>query len=185
MRVLVACEFSGIVRDAFIAGGHEAISCDIIETWVRGPHIIGDVRYILSLGWDMMIAFPPCTYLSKASAHLWRKPERQEHIEDALSFVRELMHAPIPRIAIENPRGLITRHIRPADQTIEPYMFGHPYTKATQLWLKNVPPLMATLVMDNPIKNITKSIGGRNRQQIRSLTYPGIARAMADQWGSR
>lgn len=186
MRVLVACEFSGIVRDAFIRAGHEAVSCDLVDTWVAGPHITGDVRSVIDDGWDMMIAFPPCTYLSKAGAHLWNKPERQEHIQDALSFVRLLMSTDIPRIAIENPRGLIERHIRPADQTIEPWWFGHPYTKATNLWLKNLPPLLATEIHPDPFKNITENIGGprRLRQQLRSITYLGVARAMASQWGA-
>lgn len=145
MRVLVACEFSGVVRDAFIARGHEAMSCDLLPTESPGPHDQGDVRGIIGRGWDLMIAHPPCTYLSVSGLH-WnaRRPGRAAQTEEALEFVRELLAAPIKRIALENPVGCISTRIRPSDQTIQPWQFGHDASKATCLWLKNLPLLKPT-----------------------------------------
>lgn len=147
MKVLVACEFSGTVRDAFRARGHEAVSCDLLpdESTARGPHYLGDAREILCGGWDLLIAHPPCTYLSSSGLH-WngRIAGRAEKTEDALLFVLELMGAPIERIAIENPVGAIGTRIRKADQIIQPYEFGHDASKQTALWLKNLPPLLPT-----------------------------------------
>lgn len=189
MRVLVACEFSGVVRDAFIARGHDAISCDLEPGERPGPHYQGDVRDILANGWDMMIAFPPCTYLSCAGARWLKVPGRDSLIRGAFSFVMELWNAPIPRIAIENPRGLLNTMWRPPDQVIEPFYFGDPYKKRTCLWLKNLPPLMATVVVPQWKYWID---GGRLREGLRGLKrdpkdrsrmFPGIAAAMAEQWG--
>lgn len=142
MRVLVACEYSGTVRDAFIARGHEAMSCDLLPTDVPGPHHQGDVRDILSDGWDMMIAHPPCTYLSVSGMHWTTRGLRDPQLtENALAFVQLLMDAPIPRIAVENPVSVISSRIRKPDQIVQPWMFGHDASKKTCLWLKNLPKL--------------------------------------------
>lgn len=149
MRVLVACEYSGTVRDAFLAAGHDAMSCDLLPTDVPGPHYEGDVRDVIGDGWDLMVAHPPCTYLCSSGLH-WnkRRPERAQQTEDALRFVQYLMAAPIHRIAIENPIGAIGTRLRKADQTVQPYQFGHNASKGTCLWLKNLPPLRATEMVD-------------------------------------
>lgn len=183
-RLLIACEYSGIVREAFAAHGWDAWSCDILPTEQPGQHIQADVTTILNDGWDMMIAHPPCQYLSYAGNRWLKQPGRLEKRDSALDFFRVLMNAPIPQIAIENPRGWTWKFIRKPDQIIEPYHFGHPMTKATCLWLKNLPPLMATLIISNPFVNYTKYKGGHNGH-ARSRTYTGIASAMAAQWGSR
>lgn len=145
MRILVACEFSGRVRDAFVRRGHEAMSCDLLPTEAPGPHYQGDVRDVLGDGWDLMVAHPPCTYLAASGLH-WnrRRPDRAKLTDDALAFVRLLLDAPIPRIALENPVGAISSAIRPPDQTIHPSWFGHQESKATCLWLKNLPRLLPT-----------------------------------------
>lgn len=196
MRVLVACEYSGTVRDAFIARGHDAMSCDLLPTDVAGPHYQGDVFDIINDGWDLMVAHPPCTYLCSSGLH-WNKrvPGRQELTEEALEFVRRLMAAPIKRIAIENPIGCIGTRIRKADQTIQPWQFGHDASKATCLWLNGLMPLRATEIVEPRIVDGRKRWGnqtdsGQNRLppsedrwKIRSETYSGIARAMAEQWG--
>lgn len=192
MRVLVACEFSGIVRDAFRARGHDAWSCDLFPTERAGPHFQGSVLSLLKDNWDLMIAHPPCTYLCSSGLH-WnkRRPERAELTETALTFVRILLHASIPKIALENPVGCISTRIRRPDQTIQPWQFGHPESKQTCLWLKNLPPLRPTQVCPLPEsgrwENMTPS--GQNklgpsadRWRIRSRTYTGIAEAMATQW---
>jgi hypothetical protein len=195
MKVLVACEYSGTVRDAFRARGHDAMSCDLLPTDAPGPHYQGDVRDILSFGWDLMIAHPPCTYLCSSGLH-WNKrvPGRAQMTEDALDFVRLLLDAPISRIALENPIGCIGTRIRKADQTIQPWQFGHDASKATCLWLKNLPPLTPTAVVEPRIANGKKrwanqTDSGQNRLppsddrwKIRSETYAGIAAAMVDQW---
>ena len=142
MRVLVACEFSGIVRDAFIARGHDAVSCDLLPTERPGPHIQGDVLELLGDGWDLMVAHPPCTHLAVSGAR-WFKDKRVEQAE-ALDFVRALLTAPIPRIALENPVSIISSRIRKPDQIIQPYWFGHGETKTTCLWLKGLPKLQPT-----------------------------------------
>ena len=145
MKVLVACEFSGTVRDAFIRKGHDAVSCDLLPTESPGPHIQGNVLEALDDGWDLMIAHPPCTYLSSSGLH-WnkRRPEREKQTEEAMAFVMELANAPIPRICIENPVGRIGTAWRKADQCIQPYHFGHDASKRTCLWLKGLPPLEGT-----------------------------------------
>lgn len=254
MRVLVACEFSGAVRDAFIALGHDAWSCDMLPTEIVGPHYQGDVldlldgwqpvqfagelelcnycdeplclnhykhfsecpclgptqdgveykmvgevllgRPVSSPHWDLMIAHPPCTYLCSSGLH-WntRVPGREEKTQESLDFVRKLMDAPIDRIAIENPIGRIGTAIRPADQVIQPWQFGHDASKQTALWLKNLPPLKPTKIVEPRIVNGKKrwanqTDSGQNRLgpsedrwKLRSVTYQGIAEAMANQWG--
>lgn len=145
MKVLVACEYSGTVRNAFLQLGHDAMSCDLLPTDVPGPHYQGDVRDILYDGWDLLIAHPPCQYLCSSGLH-WnkRRPERAALTEQALDFVRLLLDAPIKHIALENSVGCISTRIRPPDQTIQPWMFGEDASKATCLWLKNLPPLRET-----------------------------------------
>lgn len=181
MRVLVACEFSGTVRDAFARRGHHAVSCDLLSPETDGLHYQGDVRDILADDWDMMIAHPPCTHLAVSGAR-WFKDKQQEQAE-ALAFVRALMAAPIERIAIENPVSVISSKIRKPDQIIQPWQFGHGETKATCLWLKNLPKLKPTNVVDGREARIHKMSPGPNRWKERSKTYQGIADAMADQWG--
>lgn len=196
MRVLVACEYSGTVRDAFLAAGHDALSCDLLPTDVEGPHYQGDVRDIINDGWDLMVAHPPCTYLCSSGLH-WNKrvPGRAEQTEEALVFVQFLLDAPIPRIALENPIGCIGTRIRKADQTIQPWQFGHDASKATCLWLKNLPLLVPTTIVEPRIVDGKKrwanqTDSGQNRLppsadrwKIRSETYTGIAEAMTAQWG--
>ena len=183
MRVLVACEFSGIVRDAFIREGHEAMSCDLLETERPGYHFMGDIRELLNWGWrwDLMIAHPPCTYLAVSGARWFQK--RQKEQADALDFVRMLMDAPIKRIAIENPISVISTKIRKPEQIIQPWMFGHGETKATCLWLKNLPKLTPTNIVDGREQRIHKMPPSPYRWKKRSESYRGIGEAMAAQWG--
>ncbi len=181
MRVLVACEYSGRVRDAFIAQGHQAMSCDLLPTDVEGQHYKGDVRDVLYAGWDLMIAHPPCTHLAVSGAR-WFKNKLQEQAK-ALDFVRLLMDAPIQRIAIENPISIISSRIRKPDQIIQPWMFGHGETKATCLWLKNLPHLKPTNIVDGREARIHKMPPSADRWKKRSETFQGIADAMASQWG--
>jgi len=196
MRVLVACEYSGTVRDAFRAAGHYAMSCDLLPTDVDGPHYQGDVRDIINDGWDIMIAHPPCTYLCSSGLHWNKRVEgRAAKTEEALEFVQFLLDAPIPRIALENPIGCIGTRIRKADQTIQPWQFGHDASKSTCLWLKGLPVLIPTEIIDPRIVDGKKrwanqTDSGQNRLppsedrwKIRSETYAGIAKAMANQWG--
>lgn len=185
MKVLVACELSGVVREAFRAKGHDAVSCDLCPTIIPGPHIQGDVLAILNDGWDLMIAHPPCTYLSRAGARWWKDPERQEKAEEAFRFVMALWEAPIPRIAIENPVGKLNQMWRYPDQTIEPYYFGEPYRKRTCLWLKSLPPLISTEMVIGATYWIDTGTtrGVARTPRLRSITFVGVARAMADQWG--
>ena len=182
MRVLVACEFSGIVRDAFRARGHNAWSCDLLPCERDGPHLQEDIFEVLRsswMVWDLMIAHPPCTYLCRAGDRWYRQsPERKA----AVDFVQALYAAPVPRIAIENPRGL-NRFWRPADQVIQPWMFGAGETKATCLWLKGIPPLMATVVSTGRQPRVAWVGPGPERWKQRSRTLPEIAAAMAEQWG--
>jgi hypothetical protein len=182
VRVLIACEFSGVVRDAFIARGHNAVSCDLLPSETYGPHIQGDVLRNFLGAWDLMIAFPPCTHLSASGARWW--PNKQTEQKDSLRFVRLLMGAPIPRIAIENPVGCISTAIRPPDQIIQPWQFGHGETKATCLWLKGLPPLRASDLVEGRVARIHLMSPSADRWKERSRTYPGIAEAMAEQWGS-
>ena len=180
-RVLIACEFSGRVRDAFAAKGHDAWSCDLIPTESPGNHIVGDVRSCLNERWDLIIAHPPCTYLAVSGAR-WFASRRSETAA-ALTFVRLLLSAPCPAIALENPISLISTAIRKPDQIIQPWMFGHPETKATCLWLKGLPPLTPTNVVEGRAANVHRMAPCPDRWKKRSRTYPGIAAAMAQQWG--
>ena len=182
MRVLVACEFTGTVRDAFINAGHEATSCDLLQSEKPGPHYLGNVLDIIADGWDLMIAHPPCTHLAVSGAR-WFKDKKKEQ-SDALRFVRQLMDAPINQIAIENPISIISSHIRKPDQIIQPWMFGHGETKATCLWLKNLPKLEPTKIVDGRDNRIHRMPPSANRGLERSRTYVGIAQAMAQQWGN-
>lgn len=196
MRVLIACEYSGTVRDAFVAKGHDAWSCDLLPTEKPGFHYQGDIMDILHDGWDLMIAHPPCTYLCSSGIH-WnkRRPDRAIQTENALAFVKLLLDAPIPKIALENPIGIISSRARKPDQIIQPYQFGHDASKATCLWLKNLPKLTATQFIEPRIINGKPRWGNqtdsgqnklppsKDRWKIRSETYAGIADAMARQWG--
>lgn len=179
--MLIACEYSGVVRDAFIAAGHDAMSCDLLPTEQPGPHYQGDVMDIVNDGWDLMIAHPPCTHLAVSGAR-WFKDKQEEQAE-ALAFVQALMDAPIPRIALENPVSVISSRIRKPDQIIQPWQFGHGETKATCLWLKGLPLLEPTDVVDGREARIHKMPPSPDRWKDRSRTYPGIAKAMASQWG--
>jgi hypothetical protein len=195
MRLLVACEYSGTVRDAFIRAGHDAMSCDLLPTDAVGPHYQGDVFDIIGDGWDMMIAHPPCTYLSVSGMHWTARGLRDPQLtEDALKFVQRLLAAPIERIALENPISVISSRIRKPDQIINPWQFGHDASKRTCLWLKNLPSLAPTAIVEPRIVNGKKrwanqTDSGQNRLppsddrwKIRSETYTGIADAMAAQW---
>lgn len=196
MRVLVACEYSGTVRDAFIRAGHDAMSCDLLPTDAPGPHYQGDVMDVINDGWDLMIAHPPCTYLSVSGMHWTTRGLRDPQLTtDALAFVQLLMDAPIARIAIENPVSVISSRIRKPDQIIQPHMFGHDASKKTCLWLKGLPLLTPTQSIAPRMVNGKPRYGnqtdsGQNRLapssdrwKIRSETYSGIADAMAKQWG--
>ena len=200
MRVLIACEFSGTVRDAFLQAGHYALSCDLFpcESETSGDHYQGDVLNILDHGWDLLIAHPPCTYLASSGMHWTTRGLRDPRLtEDAITFVQSLLNAPISRIALENPIGIISTRVRKADQIVQPWQFGHDASKATCLWLKNLPPLRPTNVIEPRVINGRKRWGnqtdsGQNRLgpsadrwKIRSATYPGLAAAMADQWGKQ
>jgi hypothetical protein len=182
MRVLIGCEFSGVVRDAFIRKGHEAVSCDLLPSETPGPHIQGDVLEHLDDGWDLAIFHPPCTHLAVSGAR-WFKDKQQEQAE-ALEFVRKLLAAPIPRIALENPISVISSRIRKPDQILQPFEYGHGETKATCLWLKNIPPLRPTNIVEGRVPRVHMEPPGPDRWKNRSRTYQGFADAMASQWGS-
>jgi site-specific DNA-cytosine methylase len=182
MRVLVACEFSGVVRSAFVALGHDAWSCDVLPSEDDGDHYQCDVRKILDLDWDLMIAHPPCTHLAVSGAR-WFKDKQTEQAE-ALDFVRVLLAAHIPRIALENPISIISSRIRKPDQIIQPWMFGHGETKATCIWLKNLQTLVPTNIVEGREPRVHYASPGPDRWKERSRTLPGIAVAMAEQWGS-
>ena len=194
MKVLVACEFSGIVRDAFKAKGHYAMSCDLLPTECEGLHYRGDVLDILNDGWDLMIAHPPCTHLAVSGARYFYRKQKEQ--AEALDFVRLLMGAPIERICIENPVSVISSRIRKPDQIIQPWQFGESFSKKTCLWLKNLPLLVGTKLVDKG-ETITYASGRtmpkwyadafslppKERALLRSRTFQGIADAMANQWG--
>lgn len=206
MRVLVACEWSGTVRDAFIRRGHDALSCDLYGVEPRGQftsaHYTGDVRDLLEdRPWDLLIAFPPCTHLAVSGARYFAEKRADGRQQHAVAFVRELLDAPIPRIALENPVGVLSTLIRQPDQIIQPWQFGHPESKATCLWLKGLPHLHPTHVLratrwrtvrgkpvpqwDNQTPSGQNKLGpSPERAALRGQTYPGIADAMADQWGT-
>jgi len=186
MKVLVACEFSGIVREAFARRGHDAWSCDFLDTEIPGQHYKGDVIDLFSHNprfreWDLMIAFPPCTHLAVSGAR-WFKDKQQEQFE-SLGFVWALLSAPIARIALENPIGIISTRIRKPDQIIQPWQFGHGETKATCLWLKNLPLLEPTNIVDGRMARVHREPPSPDRWKNRSRTLQGIADAMAEQWG--
>ena len=192
MRVLIACEYSGTVRDAFIARGHDAMSCDLLPTDVAGPHYQGDVFDIINDGYDLMIAHPPCTHLAVSGAMHFAKKKASGVQDAALQFVRDLMNAPIPQICIENPISIISSRIRKPDQIIQPWQFGHLEQKKTCLWLKNLKPLTPTDIVHDEMMKLPKNVRERlhylppseNRWKLRSKTYQGIANAMASQWGN-
>jgi len=181
LRVLVGCEFSGIVRDAFLRLGHDAWSCDLLPTERPGPHIQRDVLEIIDDDWDMAIFHPPCTYLASSGARWWIS--RKEEQKKALEFVKLLLEAPIQRIALENPIGIISTKIRKPDQIIQPYEFGDPYQKATCLWLKGLVKLKPTNIVEEREQKCWKEPPGPERWKNRSRTYRGTAEAMASQWG--
>jgi len=198
VRVLVACEYSGRVRDAFLKLGHEALSCDLLPTEVEGPHYQGDIRDVINAGWDLMVAHPPCTYLAVSGLH-WNKRgvlvdghPRSDLTEEALEFVQFLLDAPVPRIALENPVGAISKRICKPTQIIQPWWFGEDASKKTCLWLKGLPPLEPTNILpgDSKTRRANQTPSGQNklgpskdRWKERSRTYQGIADAMAAQWG--
>ena len=198
MKVLVACEYSGIVRDAFAAKGHDAWSCDILPTESPGNHFQGDVLEHLDKGWDMMIAHPPCTHLAVSGARWFTEGKKPWSLqEEALDFVRKLLNAPIDKIALENPISVISTKIKKPTQIIQPYQFGHEAQKTTCLWLKNLPKLKSTKVVGKGQFTIFKSgkkhpkwyadalkLSKHDRMKKRSETFKGIAQAMADQWGN-
>lgn len=181
----MACEFSGIVRDAFLRYGHEAVSCDLIPDENGAPpalHYKGDIRDLMNIGsWDIMIAHPPCTYLAVSGARWFKNKEHEQ--EEALEFVRLLLCAKIPKICLENPVSVISTRIRKPDQIIQPWMFGHGETRATCLWLKNLPKLVPTKVVSGREARVHRTAPSPNRWKDRSRTYTGIAEAMAEQWG--
>lgn len=203
MRVLIACEFSGRVRDAFIRKGHQAVSCDLLDTELPGPHYTGNVKDLLVKDWDLLICHPPCTYLAVSQAWTFWHPEdkgricrrphpdfpdrlKQKH--EAIEFCKQLFYANIEKICLENPIGFLSTEWRKPNQIIHPWQFGHEESKKTCLWLKNLPRLHPTCIMENRSNNCTPS--GQNklpptpdRWKHRSRTYEGIAAAMANQWG--
>lgn len=183
MRVLVACEYSGRVRDAFLSMGHDAVSCDLLPTDVPGPHYQCDVRDLLSQHWDLLIAHPPCTDLAVSGARHFAAKRADGRQQRALDFVRELMAAPVPRIAIENPVSVISSAIRKPCQIVHPWQFGHGEVKATCLWLKGLPLLRPTDIVSGRVARVHRMPPSPERWKERSRTYPGIAWAMATQWG--
>lgn len=195
LRVLVACEFSGTVRNAFLAAGHSAMSCDLLPTESPGPHYQGNVLDVLDDGWDIMIAHPPCQYLSYAGVAHWNKPGRAEKRQEALAFALKLYHCAVPRVAIENPKGWLGQAFRPADQYINPFDFGEAIRKHTGLWMKGLPLLKATNRVAPPpavsvqYRKATGYVKLRHHVECatswkaRSRFFPGIADAMAAQWG--
>jgi len=183
MRVLIACEFSGIVRDAFAARGHDAWSCDLLPCERPGQHIQADVLGILDDGWNLMIAHPPCTHLAVSGARYFAVKRADGRQQAALEFVRFLLDAPIERIALENPVSIISSKIRKPDQIIQPWQFGHGEVKATCLWLKGLPQLAPTAVVSGREPRVHFASPGPDRWKERSRTYQGIADAMAEQWG--
>ncbi len=185
MRVLVACEYSGAVRDAFIRKGHDAMSCDLLETEAPGPHYKGDVRDVLDYPWDLMVAHPPCTHLSVSGARHFAAKRLDGRQQAGVSFVLMLAKADAPRIAIENPVSILSSIWRRPDQVIQPWQFGHGETKATCLWLKGLPLLNPTAVVEGREARVHKMSPGPDRWKERSRTFTGIAEAMADQWGAK
>lgn len=186
MRVLIACEFSGIVRDAFKEKGHYAMSCDLLPSDIPGEHFQGDVKEIIDVGWDLMIAFPPCTYLCNGGMNwLNRKPEWRPNREKAAEFFMLLIDAEIEKICVENPIGHMNTRYRKPDQIVYPWMFGHKYRKDICLWLKNLPILQPSSIVGKPYKTLDfwsdkRTVNGRS---LKSIMFQGVAQAMAEQWG--
>ncbi len=185
MKILVACEYSGIVRDAFQAKGHNAISCDVLPTEQGGPHLNCDVIPLLDVfpQWDMLIGFPPCTHLCVSGARWWKKKKLDGRQQQGIDFFMALMNADIPKIAIENPVGIMSTKYRKPDQIVQPWQYGHGETKATCLWLKGLPKLQSTKIVDGREARIHYMAPSPERSKLRSKTYQGIADAMAEQWG--
>lgn len=184
-RVLIACECSGTVRDRFIALGHDAISCDLEPTDVAGPHYQGDVRDILNDDWDLIIAHPPCTYLSvSGNRWMYEQSDRYKKQLEAIKFFKLFLDSKCHKVGIENPVSIISSIVGPANQCIQPWMFGDGYSKRTCLWLKNLPHLIPTKVVRERKQEVWRMSPGPLRAKIRSKTYPGIAWAMAKQWGA-
>lgn len=183
MRVLVACEFSGVVRDAFIRAGHDAMSCDLLDTEAPGPHYRGDVRDVLDYPWDLMIAHPPCTDLSVSGARHFEAKRMDGRQQAGASFFMLLAKADVPRICIENPVCIMSTLWRRPDQVIQPWQFGHPETKATCLWLKGLPRMQPTQIVDGREARVHRMPPSADRWKERSRTYSGVAEAMASQWG--
>lgn len=184
MKILIACEYSGAVRDAFIALGHEAMSCDLLPTDVPGPHYQGDIRDVLDYPFDLMIAHPPCTHLSVSGARHFEEKRKDGRQQSAVAFFMMLAKADIPRIAIENPICIMSSVWRKPDQVIQPWQYGHGETKATALWLKCLPALQPTDVVPGREARIHKMPPSPDRWKLRSATYAGIAKAMAEQWSN-
>jgi hypothetical protein len=192
-KVLIACEFSGVVRRVFRERGHDAWSCDLLPAEDNGHHFTLDVRELLGMEWDLMIAHPPCTYLCRAGWNWVNKPDcdtlplkgepRRRAAIEAAEFFRLLLDAPIEKICVENPRPIKHVGLPPATQTIQPWMFGHGETKATCLWLKNLPLLVPTNIVEGREARVHKMPPSKDRWKERSRTYEGIAKAMAEQWG--
>ena len=192
MRVLIACEYSGRVRDAFLERGHDSMSCDLLPTEVPGPHYQGPVEDVLRDGWDLMIAHPPCTHLAVSGAKYFAAKRADGRQQAALAFVQMLMDAPVSSWCIENPVSIISSQIRKPDQIVQPWQFGHPESKKTCLWLNNLPKLAPTLTLDLPESGVwaNQTPSGQNklgpspdRWKERSRTFQGIANAMSQQWG--
>lgn len=182
-KVLVACEYSGTVRDAFDVAGFDAMSCDLLDSEKPGKHYKGDIFDVLYKGWDLLIAHPPCTHLAVSGARHFAAKKASGVQDEALEFVYDLLHAPIKHIALENPISIISTRIRKPDQIIQPWQYGHGETKATCLWLKGLPLLVPTDVVDGREARIHKMAPSPDRWKERSRTFPGIAKAMAKQWG--
>ena len=183
MKILIACEYSGTVRDAFIAAGHDAMSCDLLPTDRPGPHYQGNVFDVINDGWDIMIAHPPCTDLAVSGARHFAAKIADGRQARALDFVQRLLDAPISRICVENPVSVISTRIRKPDQLIQPWQYGHGETKTTCLWLKSLPKLIPTDIVEGRLDRIHKMPPSPDRWKLRSTTYQGIADAMANQWG--
>lgn len=182
MKILIACEYSGIVRDAFRAKGHNAISCDLLPTDAPGPHIQGDVIPLLSESWDMVIAFPPCTDLCVSGARHFAAKRADGRQQASIDFFMQFANCSAPRVCIENPVGIMSSIWRKPDQIVQPWQFGHGETKATCLWLKGLPKLSPTSIVDGREQRIWRMAPSPNRWKERSKTFTGIAAAMADQW---
>jgi hypothetical protein len=198
LRVLIGCEFSGIVRDAFRARGHDAWSCDLKPTERPGPHFQCDLFDVIGRGWDLLIAHPPCTHLSLSGARWcvdhwvknkrrgdwwWDGTEKRRQRAEAVEFFRRVLNAPIPRVCVENPMSVASTLVEPFTQEIQPWQFGHGEQKTTWLWLRNLPPLVPTNIVAGREQTCWKMTPDKDRGAKRSVTYPGVANAMADQWG--